>query len=51
MVNFLSAVVSNGAALNLIWSLAGVAFTVTAVIYLFRPDSMKYFTEVKKRGR
>jgi len=49
MVNFLSAVVSDGAERNLIWSLAGVAFTVTAVIYLFRPESVKYFTEVKKR--
>jgi hypothetical protein len=48
MVNFLAAVTAEGAALSLIWSLAGVAFTVTAVIYLFRPDAVKYFTEIKK---
>jgi hypothetical protein len=49
MISFLSAVASDGAARNLIWSLAGVAFAVTAVIYLFRPDSVKYYTEAKKR--
>jgi hypothetical protein len=49
LVNFLSEVVADGAQRDLIWSLAGVAFTVTAVIYLFRPDSVKYFTEAKKR--
>lgn len=49
MAFFLSAVSDTGAALDLIWTLAGVAFTVAAVIYLFRPDSVKYFTEAKKR--
>jgi hypothetical protein len=49
MVNFLGAVTSSGAAPDLIWNLAGVAFAVAAVIYLFRPESMAFFTESKKR--
>jgi hypothetical protein len=49
MVNFLGAITASGAAPNLIWHLAGVAFAVAAVIYLFRPDSMTFFTESKKR--
>jgi len=49
MVNFLSAVSSSGAALDFIWELGGVAFWAAAVIYLFRPESMSFFSESKKR--
>ena len=49
MVNFLGAVSASGAALVLIWTLAGVAFWTAAVIYLFRPESMTFFTEIKKK--
>lgn len=49
MVNFLGGVSASGAALDFIWSLAGVAFAVAAVIYLFRPESMTFFAETKKR--
>jgi hypothetical protein len=49
MINFLSAVTSSGAALDLIWSLGGVAFSVAAVIYLFRPESGRFFAEQKRR--
>lgn len=49
MVNFLGAVSESGVALDFIWSLAGVAFAVAAVIYLFRPESMTFFAESKKR--
>jgi len=49
MVSFLGAVTASGAALSFIWSLAGVAFAVAAVIYLFRPESMTFFAETKKR--
>jgi hypothetical protein len=44
MVNFLASVSASGAALDLIWNLGAVAFAVAGVIYLFRPDSVKYFT-------
>jgi hypothetical protein len=49
MVNFLGAVSASGAALDFIWELAGAACWVAAVIYLFRPESMTFFTESKKR--
>jgi hypothetical protein len=49
VMNFLSAVASTGAALGLMWSLAEVAFSVTAVVYMFRPESTKFFTEHRKR--
>jgi hypothetical protein len=49
MVNFLGAVTASGVALVLIWNLAGVAFWAAAVVYLFRPESMTFFTESKKR--
>ncbi len=48
-LNFLTAVASTGAALELMWSLADVAFSITAVIYMFRPESTKYFAEHRKR--
>ena len=48
-VNFLSAVASTGAALDLMWSLAEVAFAITAVVYMFRPESSKFFAEHRKR--
>jgi cellobiose-specific phosphotransferase system component IIC len=48
-VNFLSAVASTGAALSLMWSLADVAFSITAVVYMFRPESAAYFLEHRKR--
>ena len=51
MINFLGAVSSTGAAPNLIWNLGGVAFWVAAVIYLFRPESITFFTESRKRRR
>jgi hypothetical protein len=47
--SFLSAMASSGAELELMWSLADVAFGVTAVVYMFRPESTKYFTEHKQR--
>src|SRR6266498_3351174 len=46
--SFLTAIASSGAELKLIWSLAEVAFGVTAVIYMFRPESTKYFAQVKE---
>lgn len=46
---FLTAIASEGAALGLMWSLAEVAFGVTAVIYMFRPESTRYFAEHKRR--
>jgi hypothetical protein len=47
--SFLSAMASSGPALELMWSLAEVAFGVTAVVYMFRPESTKYFAEHKQR--
>jgi len=47
--SFLSAMASSGAELGLMWSLAEVAFGVTAVVYMFRPESTKYFAEHKQR--
>jgi hypothetical protein len=47
--NFLTAVADTGAALSLMWSLAEVAFSVTAVVYMFRPESVAYFQEHRKR--
>lgn len=47
--SFLTAMASSGAELDLIWSLAEVAFGVTAVVYMFRPESSKYFAEYKRR--
>jgi hypothetical protein len=47
--NFLGSIASVGAELELMWSLAEVAFGVTAVVYMFRPESTKYFTEHKQR--
>jgi hypothetical protein len=48
-MTFLTAVASSGAELSLMWSLAEVAFGVTAVVYMFRPESTKYFVETKQR--
>jgi len=47
--SFLSAMASAGPELQLMWSLADVAFGVTAVVYMFRPESTKYFAEHKQR--
>lgn len=47
-INFLSSVSASGAVPDLTWNLAGVAFTVAAVMYLFRPESSRYFAD---RGR
>jgi hypothetical protein len=49
VLSFLSAMAGSGAELRLIWSLAEVAFAVTAVIYMFRPESSAYFAEHRKR--
>lgn len=49
VMTFLTAVASSGAELALMWSLAEVAFGVTAVVYMFRPESTKYFAETKQR--
>lgn len=46
---FLTAMASSGPELELMWNLAEVAFGVTAVIYMFRPESTKYFAEHKER--
>jgi hypothetical protein len=47
--SFLAAVGSSGAELELMWSLAEVAFGVTAVVYMFRRESTAYFAEHKQR--
>jgi hypothetical protein len=47
--SFLTSMASTGAALELMWSLAEVAFGVTAVVYMFRPESSKYFADHKER--
>lgn len=49
VLSFLTAVGSSGAELELMWSLAEVAFGVTAVVYMFRPESTAYFAEHKRR--
>lgn len=49
LLSFLSAMASSGAELELIWSLAEVAFGITAVVYMFRPESSRYFLEHRKR--
>jgi hypothetical protein len=54
--NFLTAVADVGAELDLMWSLAEVAFGVTAVVYMFRPESNSYYVEhrnarLARRGR
>jgi hypothetical protein len=49
VMSFLSGVASSGPELGLMWSLADVAFAVTAVVYMFRPESTKYFLETKER--
>jgi hypothetical protein len=46
---FLTSMASAGPDLELMWSLAEVAFGVTAVVYMFRPESTKYFTEHRER--
>lgn len=48
-LSFLTAMASSGADLTLMWSLAEAAFGVTAVVYMFRPESTKYFAEHKQR--
>ncbi len=47
--SFLTAMADSGAELGLMWSLAEVAFGVTAVVYMFRPESTTYFAESKRR--
>ena len=47
MVDFLAAAAKTGAALELIWSLAGVAFAAVAVIYMYRPESTAYFAAAR----
>jgi hypothetical protein len=47
--SFLSAVAGSGAELKLMWSLAEIAFGITAVVYMFRPESTKYFAQHKER--
>jgi hypothetical protein len=49
LMTFLAGVASSGPELELMWSLAEVAFGVTAVVYMFRPESTKYFLETKER--
>jgi hypothetical protein len=49
VMSFLTAMASSGAELELMWNLAEVAFGVTAVIYMFRPESTRYFAEHKQR--
>jgi hypothetical protein len=49
VVRFLNAMAASGAELGLIWSLAEVAFAVTAVVFMFRPESTAYFAEHRKR--
>lgn len=48
-LSFLTAMSSSGPDLALMWSLAEAAFGVTAVVYMFRPESTKYFAEHKQR--
>jgi hypothetical protein len=49
VVSFLTAMAGSGADLVLMWNLAEAAFGVTAVFYMFRPESTRYFTEHKER--
>jgi hypothetical protein len=48
-ISFLTSMASTGADLVLMWSLAEVAFGVTAVVYMFRQESTKYFADYKER--
>lgn len=48
-VNFLSAMATAGAELDLMWTLADAAFAIAAVVYMFRPESTKYFAAHKER--
>lgn len=48
-MNFLTAAASTGAALGLMWSLAEVAFSITAVVYMFRPESTAFFADHRRR--
>lgn len=48
-MSFLSAMAGSGAELGLMWNLAEVAFMITAVIYMFRPESTRYFAEHRTR--
>jgi hypothetical protein len=47
--SFLTSIASSGAELKLMWSLADVLFAVTSVVYMFRPESTKYFAQHKER--
>lgn len=47
--DFAGSVAADGAALVLIWNLAGVAFLAAAVVYVFRPESAKYFAARRER--
>jgi hypothetical protein len=47
--SFLTSIATAGAELKLMWSLADVLFSVTAVVYMFRPESTKYFAQHKER--
>jgi hypothetical protein len=49
VVSFLTAMAGSGADLVLMWNLAEAAFGVTAVVYMFRPESTKYFADHKER--
>jgi len=42
-VSFLSGLATAGADLSLMWSLADAACSLAAVVYMFRPESTKYF--------
>lgn len=46
--SFLSGLATSGADLSLMWSLADAAFSIAAIIYLFRPESTKYFAAHKE---
>ena len=48
-LSFLSAMASSGAELELMWSLAQVAFGITAVVYMYRKESSAYFLAYKQR--
>jgi hypothetical protein len=47
-VSFLSGLATAGADLTLMWSLADAACSIAAVIYMFRPESTRYFMAHKE---
>ncbi|RZS44553.1 hypothetical protein EV193_101429 [Herbihabitans rhizosphaerae] len=43
-----SVLVEAGAPLDMMWDVAQVAFSVAAVVYMFKPESTEYFNQTKR---